>query len=486
MNPSLAQQCWKAMNHSTPYIGSMYLHTLLNASNQLPSTETTCQDIMKLLTEGPQHQQQKQLLQDDILPPPPPPPSRRFDDSPASLLYDPNETENVPPKQNNNKSTSLAWDGPQLSYTLKYYQHLLHKFPAIMIPRFNDAATKIFGNDKNWWKTIIDEIITTTTTTTTTAGATRPVKVSPKKNRVSTKKRKVDTEVDEDGCDDDIDEEEELQRQQLFAAAVHEEGKVIDKLRMHSCTVQALIDLLQAGINLEQQNHHQLLLQNDTKIEDEQEDSDQTEDEDSDDDDDDDDDDRKKRTPKYIPNIKLLNDIRDYGAKSVLLIVGLALAHVYTTQWMFLIPETAAAHEKLNLLSTASLHDSRVEIVETLVDQLTTLFGIIFKIVTTKNPSSALEEDNQKASGRSRLRRSGRSSVVSKSDAKQALWDAMVMKMDQEESITDDPKLQDQSIRQNLLIRWVGSLEKSLGEEIAQELAKQADVDSEIEMGFAW
>ena len=62
----------------------------------------------------------------------------------------------------------------------------------------------------------------------------------------------------------------------------------------------------------------------------------------------------------------------------------------------------------------------------------------------------------------------------------------MVMKMDQEESIIDDPKLQDQSIRQNLLIRWVGSLEKSLGEEIAQELAKQADVDSEIEMGFAW
>jgi hypothetical protein len=509
INPSLAQQCWKAMNHSTPYIGSMYLHTLLKAANQLPSTETTCEDIMKLLTEGPQQHPKKSAIHDGILPspppPPPPPPRRPGEDSPASLLYDPpSDGEDVPSTSTSNKSSAsllFVWDGPQLHYALKYYQHLLEKFPSVMIPRFNDAATNIFGNDKHWWKTLIDEIIASTTTTTTcmkknTRSNCRSAVSKKKKRVVATKKRKVgnnknnkndENDENEQPTDDEgIDEEEEEQnRQQWSASVVHQEEKEIDKLRMHSCTVQALIDLLQASISLERQQHNKNNNEDGAKIEDvdndDSDDSDVTEDEDSDDDDDE----RKNnvRSKQSIPNIKLLNDIRDYGPKSVLLVVGLALAHVWTTQWMFLIPEMADTRGH----SSASLHESRVDVVETLVDQLTTLFGILFKIVTTKDPSSALHgEETEQVGGRRRLRRSGRSNVVSKSDAKQVLWDAMVMKMDQEETIIDDPKLQEESIRQNLLIRWVGSLEKSLGEDIAKELAKQADIVNEIEMGFAW
>jgi hypothetical protein len=108
MHATYANTYWKALNTSTPHVGTTFLHTLLH-QKKLP-TPHLLQDLVQLLTFGPTFQK----------------------DHPF-------------------------YDGNRLQLALRYIQVLLLKHPLKMAPRLCQAASQV-AEGGDYWRLVMDQL----------------------------------------------------------------------------------------------------------------------------------------------------------------------------------------------------------------------------------------------------------------------------------------------------------------------------------------
>ncbi|KAG7365789.1 hypothetical protein IV203_028459 [Nitzschia inconspicua] len=470
MNLSMGQLYWKQLNGSMPNIGSIFLNMTLQLPQQVPSLKL-CQDTLHLLTWGP------------------------------------HTTEH-----SHGTSPTFFWDGPRLHHTMVWFQTVLRNFPHVMIQRWNDAAPQ------GWWKTILDDIIITDDSTNT--DSTR----SSRKKRQK-KNRPVSDDDDEDEedyeYDDSVDGGVGIVKMEPCnnnnnstnidqSHDIGQQQQAVDKLRMQSCSLQALLTLLTTSFDYEQEQLRQN--RQDTNTEDSTRNNHRDSDSSSSDDDDDDDDHQSKMnkcpSPTDTPTVSLglLQDIRAYGSKAAIQVVANVMSQVWTLQRDYLIGIMSQGDNVVVPIHGASLYATRCDTVQTMVVQLSDLFALIWKIVT-HNPTlqsggQSLTQHHYRRLRRGTRSRNHHSNDLSHDDLRQLLWNAMdqqlskyydddgniVQQMTASSTTTRTPKSrrptpknkkrksQDICDRDVLLLHWVRSFTDSMGRDFVGGLAEQANV----------
>jgi hypothetical protein len=417
MKISLAQIYWKALNSSTPYIGEMYLHTVLDAANQVPSLHF-CKDLIQLLTWGPKL---------------PPGCYKAKKDDDCDFL----KKDTEPP---------FYWDGPRLYKALGYFERILKLHPRIMLPRLVTAA----GRD--WWKSIVDEIVLNNSGT----------------------QHDLQHAISKDSGQTGASKERAVKQQ------------VIERLRMQSCSLQALIFLLQSSLDMyqemaseQQENHRHQRHSSPERSDDEESDDDDTVDEESE---------GQKKSSFDPASFGLIKEILDFGAKAALRAVAQSMAHVWTIQKSYLVCEMADEP-----ILDLSLWEAHSDAAKAMAVNLASLFGLVWKVATLEQEQDAGWLLFPDAATRRRRPRRGRTSTsdgLTEKVALEILWNALDLQIQQripyngkhssrskrkkKENVPLDPK-------QSLLLRWVCSLEPFMGHSFVENLADYAGISDEYD-----
>jgi hypothetical protein len=425
MNLSTGQLFWKQLNGSMPNMGATLLHMTL--PQQLPSPKL-CQDLLKLLTWGP------------------------------------HTTEHA-----HGTRPAFFWDGPRLYHAMIWMETLLVKgrHSTVLLPRLNEAAPD------EWWKTILDDIFANQEDNDNDDA------MQPSLSVMKSKKRKNAMPLLDENDEFLVIDKKKKMKTKHQGANQGDPQHFLDRLRMQSCSLQALVTLLQSSLDYEQCGQHQVTS---TTSKESGSDSDSDNTADGNDDSSDDDDDElvgaKRSTQENTKiSLKLLQELRSYGTKATLQVIASVLSKVWMDQREYLLPTLAAGSIPLH---EVVMFEARCDVAHAMVSQLARLFGIACKILEN-DPSHPPSPKKRSRRRRAQYARHG----LSQEERQQILWNAMAMQVQTHFSVrgkstentpskkNENNKITDQDA---LLLGWVHGLQDSLGKEFAGALAEHAKV----------
>jgi hypothetical protein len=420
LNLSTGQLYWKQLNNSIPHVGAMFLHMTLQLPQQLPSLKL-CQDLLQLLTWGP------------------------------------HTTEHL-----HGTTSQFFWDGPRLHHAMALLRNLLRQYPEVMVPRLSEAAPL------GWWKAIMDDII-----------SHRNDDV-PDENLIIPKRRKVAKQLNDDDSvvDWKIDTTSESRFNRISMTRYD-----VEKLRMQSCSLKALMVVLQASLDYEQQDHFP---RGPCASETASSEDDNTVDEST------------NEAPtidchQVKPSLAILQALRSYGSKTVLQTIANTLAHVWIEQKWYLggfYHTTVPPHD-------VSLWNAYCDVAEAIVSQLSELFSLAWKILSDNDDPAGDEMTLKSTQHRRRGHRSHRLGLSDGHDVRQILWNAMDMQMTTanvgtEEEFSPPNKSKKAGAKQvkqhcistkgTLLLGWIRHLEIPMGKDFASKLAQQASISDQYHL----